>query len=601
MKTKLSIFFFSFLFLNCFSQDKTSLIDSLCDHGIDIANSFPDSSLCLFERAFFISAENNSNYGKAKSLFLKSCILTDQSKYDESKKCLDVAYPLSVEIKDSLRMAGCLNGYGLIFLYQNKYDSAQYYFLKLKLLAEEMQHDILKNSALLNLSAIYNETGLFAETVELLFEPLAFFLKNDVKIESGMCYQNLGDAFNGLKDSANCIKYYKKALDIYLEIDNKSQISEMYQNLGIVYRESGDFDAAQQEFQKAIQIADTISYLRGKATALSQLGVLYLQRGEFNLAKNTLDDAIELSDEIHLSDTGDFSKYQMAKLFQKQKKYNETLKILDVVNKSAPKYNNSELVMDVLNLKSEIYWQMGDYKKAFQTNREYLKIREQILSVENIRKAAIQEQKYEFSLLSEQIKAKNEQEKKVLETSLANQRNKKIFAFSLSLSILGFLVFVLFELKQNIRKNKLLVEKNAQLILLNKQMTKNKKKRSQKVNDEKAKDILIRVEELVENGKLFTDANLSLESVAAQIGTNKGYLSEVINTFYNKSFTDYVNCLRVNHIQLKFKKGDYISRSFEGIAQDAGFTSRATFLRAFKKFTGVTPSFYIQELSNIRT
>ena len=42
----------------------------------------------------------------------------------------------------------------------------------------------------------------------------------------------------------------------------------------------------------------------------------------------------------------------------------------------------------------------------------------------------------------------------------------------------------------------------------------------------------------------------------------------------------------------------YESETIQSISEDAGFNSPSAFINAFKKFTGVTPSFYIKEIKN---
>ena len=78
---------------------------------------------------------------------------------------------------------------------------------------------------------------------------------------------------------------------------------------------------------------------------------------------------------------------------------------------------------------------------------------------------------------------------------------------------------------------------------------------------------------------------------------NERYLSEYIKLKYNKSFSDFINELRINYICEILKKNKYVRQySIEHITTEAGFLSRSTFSRCFKKQVGVSPSDYINSL-----
>ena len=60
------------------------------------------------------------------------------------------------------------------------------------------------------------------------------------------------------------------------------------------------------------------------------------------------------------------------------------------------------------------------------------------------------------------------------------------------------------------------------------------------------------------------------------------------------SFNDYINNLRVEEVIRHFHLLKQKQYSLLGIAFDAGFNSKSTFNRAFKRVTGLSPSQYLQ-------
>jgi AraC-like DNA-binding protein len=101
---------------------------------------------------------------------------------------------------------------------------------------------------------------------------------------------------------------------------------------------------------------------------------------------------------------------------------------------------------------------------------------------------------------------------------------------------------------------------------------------------------------LVQGNKVYEDAELSLTQVAKQLSTNPSVISKVINQGFQLNFNDFINHYRIEAVKAKLKVGDQKTQTLLGIAYDCGFNSKATFNRAFKKFTNLSPKEWIQQL-----
>ncbi len=103
-------------------------------------------------------------------------------------------------------------------------------------------------------------------------------------------------------------------------------------------------------------------------------------------------------------------------------------------------------------------------------------------------------------------------------------------------------------------------------------------------------------EKFIKSDKNYRDTNLSLESVAEKLEINKSYLSRIINAELGKSFTDYVNELRIEEAKIYLTHPDFINYTLVSIGLEAGFNSKSTFNTSFKKYTGMTPSEYKKQI-----
>lgn len=90
-----------------------------------------------------------------------------------------------------------------------------------------------------------------------------------------------------------------------------------------------------------------------------------------------------------------------------------------------------------------------------------------------------------------------------------------------------------------------------------------------------------------------TSPDFSLEKLAALTGSNRAYVSKVINTFYRKNFKAVLNDIRIRMACQRLREpGKYRNMTVEALAESVGYKSRSTFVVTFKKITGPSPSDY---------
>lgn len=100
---------------------------------------------------------------------------------------------------------------------------------------------------------------------------------------------------------------------------------------------------------------------------------------------------------------------------------------------------------------------------------------------------------------------------------------------------------------------------------------------------------------LLERDRLYEDPELSLTQMARQLDTNPSVLSKMINQGFQQNFNDCINYYRIEAVKQKLQSGEQKTQTLLGIAYDCGFNSKATFNRAFKKVTGVSPKEWLQK------
>lgn len=102
-----------------------------------------------------------------------------------------------------------------------------------------------------------------------------------------------------------------------------------------------------------------------------------------------------------------------------------------------------------------------------------------------------------------------------------------------------------------------------------------------------------------ETSTKFTNKEMSLGMLAAQLNTNTKYLSETINRHKQRNFNSYINELRINYITEKIKTdSNYLNYKVSYLAEEAGFSSHSTFTTVFKTIVGVSPIMFVEFVKN---
>jgi AraC-like DNA-binding protein len=123
------------------------------------------------------------------------------------------------------------------------------------------------------------------------------------------------------------------------------------------------------------------------------------------------------------------------------------------------------------------------------------------------------------------------------------------------------------------------------------------------LDEEDMKGIWLKLEDCMKQQVVFADCDLNLDKLAALSNLNKYHISETLNRYAEKSFYQYINEYRTNHVvgKLNDLHSKDIHVNMLNLAFDAGFKSKSSFNRYFKELTGQTPSEYFRSLTKMET
>ncbi len=102
----------------------------------------------------------------------------------------------------------------------------------------------------------------------------------------------------------------------------------------------------------------------------------------------------------------------------------------------------------------------------------------------------------------------------------------------------------------------------------------------------------IQLNQLLEEKELFKNPELRISDIALMLGTNRTYISRIINETMQINFCDWVNSYRITHAKKLMKSPYSNDLTLSEISEKSGFKSVSTFYRLFKEKEGIPPGEY---------
>ncbi len=121
------------------------------------------------------------------------------------------------------------------------------------------------------------------------------------------------------------------------------------------------------------------------------------------------------------------------------------------------------------------------------------------------------------------------------------------------------------------------------------------KARTAKMESDYLQEIGTTIKSYMENEQGYLDPNLTLPRFSVLTNIPAHPLAYYFRTEKKLSFTEYRNLWRVRHAKTMISEGYAAFMTLEAIGEQSGFTSRGTFLSAFKKQEGISPKEFMQQ------
>lgn len=327
----------------------------------------------------------------------------------------DSAIFLSLQIKDSLRLAQSYNRKGVACHYLGDHNNALQYFLKSVNIKENMRlHEMLIPE-----------------------------------------YNNIGMVLRNMGQNKEALRYYLMAMQICHEKGDKQNEAKIWNNIGTVYRQLKQYKEAQKAYERALEINESLFDLETYVINLNNLGNLYKEINNYDKGLYFYNKAINRigpTDNYYLM--GLFLN-NLSELFILHNQLTQAEESLTKATAMIERVGSVNLQTNNTRLWSELYEKSGDFDKAllFRKKHELLKdsitISERATLYEHLKSLADLEQKVkEIDLL----RTINTIQKK----QISDQRFIQIGSFLFSLLLIATLLLLVKYLRTKDKLNNLL-------------------------------------------------------------------------------------------------------------------------------------------------
>jgi AraC-like DNA-binding protein len=120
------------------------------------------------------------------------------------------------------------------------------------------------------------------------------------------------------------------------------------------------------------------------------------------------------------------------------------------------------------------------------------------------------------------------------------------------------------------------------------------------IDPDKADEIIKRLTYLFDVEKVYRKEDVSVQSISKKLSIPSYQLSWIINKKMNVTFSGLVNTYRVEDVKKRLASSQDGDKTILEIAFDAGFNTKTSFNRVFKKLTKMTPSQYRKQIQKKR-
>ncbi|MDX1700158.1 MAG: tetratricopeptide repeat protein, partial [Melioribacteraceae bacterium] len=335
----------------------TSKIKLLNKISFHLAVSNPSASLVYADSSIKLSQTCKLIDQMAEAYNYQGEALRNQGMFLESIKKHEYALGLFQGINDTLSIAQTESAIGICYFSLSDFSKAYKHFDRSRDTYEIAEDYNGLSSVYSYMGIVFNEFKEYDKALEYFNKSLDYAILTNDKSSQATQYNNIALTYEALENYEDAIKYYNDGIGIFKNLNDKFNYSIGIGNIGIPYAKLGKYSEAKECFYESLNLAVELNDSYGIAHQYGNLGELFMTMGK---DKN-----------LHLIE--DLSQ-----------EYNK--KAVEYFNLSIEEFDELGAIADqkdYLELLSQTYKSLHDYKNAYNLLNRYLVLKDSIQYQEN--------------------------------------------------------------------------------------------------------------------------------------------------------------------------------------------------------------------------
>lgn len=414
----------------------------------------------------------------------------------------------------------------------------------------------------------------------------------------------IGNVYYNIDDFTRCLQYLLKGYSISQELNDERLQTNFLTNIVGAYARQGNAAKAWEHYRTLE------AKVQGDTTANTQYYLLY-NRARIAHAEGKDREAIRWhAKALRLAEARGmarmFALYQYCEMGQIHLALGDGAKALEYgakCERPAREDGKVDLLTSVYVLMADAYGLQGDKENESRYRSLYLALSDSLFNRKRIFSADDELVEYETRQTNDHIDSLGQ---------VISRQTMAIAAFSVLLVALAVVSLLLF---RNNRKLKLahhaVLGKNREL-----QCQQDKEQRlmqrilrqpsqeaealhldatpnSVGISHEQARQLAERVVGVMDDLAYISNPDFSLNALAEAVDSNTRYVSWVVNETYGKNFKALLNERRIREACRRLSdRKHYGNLTIQAVYEGVGYTNAVSFIRAFRKINGMTPSEY---------
>lgn len=476
--------------------------------------------------------------------------------------------------------------------------------------------------ALLSSGDIYYKRGHYTKALSLFIQGLKECEQSKSKYMIIKLYKGIGDVYFMFKDYEQAIEYYKKGYSFCKKSPDNESTFRLLINLSYTYYIKGDVQNMKRYYDLAIKTPHQqnpayIFYERLYGALIDKI------EHRYNEAERIMQGLLVYARQQKMSSQYICSAYEeLYSLYEQKGDRKHTEEYLKLCLDEAEKSGELHLFSETLIKLAKISTEEGNLAMARYYSSRYQALVDSTFNLREFSVAKNEQFVYEMDKIDKDIATLNaakESDRKVI----LLQRIVVIVSL-IVVALLVMLIVIVFRQNKNLRNsyyslyilNRKLHSMHSQIVeatlpvnvnndklsnvdLVTSTLNENSSKAHQdskymtsNLAEDKRKELIDNISLVMETTQAYAEDDFSLDRLAELTNSNSRYVSQVINDYYQKNFSNFVNEYRVRLACNRLTDESYKHYSIRGIGRSVGYKSNTTFVNVFRKVTGITPSAY---------